>query len=184
MQLCYKVALMDTMKNYFSYTMTTRCGIKQVKLLGTLEDWELLITKVKALYDAKYSEGLRHRLDYTLEVLEKILESYKGNVNTDFWNRMINRDSGSGHDTLDGWIVEGFVFYDAKKKQVFDTIETSDIPYGFSSVPFIWDNQPVGKKFNMTLYAGQTGIEKHIGDLEMISPSFGYVVKQEDEVSK
>jgi len=34
-----QIALMDTMKNYFSYKMRTRCGIPEIELAGEIEDW-------------------------------------------------------------------------------------------------------------------------------------------------
>lgn len=45
----HELGLMDSMQHYFSYRFRTKCGISKVKLLGTLEDWELLKEKAKGL---------------------------------------------------------------------------------------------------------------------------------------
>jgi len=38
----YKITRMSAMKNYFSYSMSTRCGILRITLLGSEEDWVAL----------------------------------------------------------------------------------------------------------------------------------------------
>jgi hypothetical protein len=41
------LTLMDIMKSYFDYKFITACGIPQVRLLGTREDWVHLIERTK-----------------------------------------------------------------------------------------------------------------------------------------
>ncbi|CAJ0895432.1 2633_t:CDS:2 [Entrophospora sp. SA101] len=53
------IVLLDTMKSYFSYRMSTRCGIPKITLTGTLEDW----TKIQ----------------------EKLVQLRKLNLDLDFW---------------------------------------------------------------------------------------------------
>ena len=48
----YEATLMSAMQNYFSYKVTTMCGIKKVRLLGTQEDWQTIREKAASL--AKY----------------------------------------------------------------------------------------------------------------------------------
>lgn len=40
------ITVMCAMKKYFSYRMCTMCGIPEIKLLGTLDDWKKLDQKV------------------------------------------------------------------------------------------------------------------------------------------
>ena len=34
-----KAVIMDTCKNFFTYTVSTRCGFPSITLEGTVEDW-------------------------------------------------------------------------------------------------------------------------------------------------
>ena len=44
-----EITLMAAMKNYFSYGMMTLCGIPDITLLGTLEDWTALRAQAEHL---------------------------------------------------------------------------------------------------------------------------------------
>ncbi len=41
------ISIMNAMKNYFSYGISFLCGLSELTLHGTIEDWELLIEKTK-----------------------------------------------------------------------------------------------------------------------------------------
>ncbi len=51
---------MCAMKKYFDYREMTECGIPEVKLLGTVEDWILFDEKISELakWDAEHKIGL------------------------------------------------------------------------------------------------------------------------------
>lgn len=44
-----QVVLMDTMKHYFSYGLELTCGIPEVALHGSLEDWHKLLEKTRGI---------------------------------------------------------------------------------------------------------------------------------------
>ena len=48
-QAAHEVTLMSAMKNYFSYGMSTMCGISKVTLLGSEADWTELRVRAEAL---------------------------------------------------------------------------------------------------------------------------------------
>jgi len=49
----FQVTLMDAMKSYFRYSMVTACGIPEITLEGSVEDWQMIETKAQefAQYD-------------------------------------------------------------------------------------------------------------------------------------
>ena len=51
-----QVVLMNTLKAYFSYQLVTMCGIPEVTLEGTVDDWKKLRDKALALawYDLEW----------------------------------------------------------------------------------------------------------------------------------
>ena len=62
------------------------CGIPSVTLEGTLEDWIKIRNKVE-----KFSEyGLLEWSKSLSYILDKFIETYKGNGDKDFWNKICN----------------------------------------------------------------------------------------------
>jgi len=45
------VTVMATLQKYFTYTCRTKCGIPKVSLLGKVEDWKALRTKIDRLLE-------------------------------------------------------------------------------------------------------------------------------------
>jgi hypothetical protein len=171
---CYGAVLMNSLQKFFSYKMTTRCGIKKITLLGSEQDWQNLCDRVKTLRTMPYAQGIESNLDQIIITLNKILNSYKGDVDKDFWRDIVIHQHGSGYNFISGWLAD-FFFYDSSDKPLemskahsspWDkpawsglrrVIETADIPVGYSSTPFIWDNQ--GSLHNMMIYSGQSGVQ-------------------------
>jgi hypothetical protein len=75
------IVLMATMKEYFDYKMYLMCGIPEITLLGTPEDWDLIHSRVKKL--RSFAECNKHFVEWA-DMLEKITEnmaaSSRGNV--------------------------------------------------------------------------------------------------------
>jgi len=181
----YKSVLMSSMKKYFTFEMKTRCGINKVFLNGTLDDWKDLLNRVHQLRSMPYAEGIESKLDRMIININNIIESYQGSVNKDFW-RSIVRDlqNGSGSSIINGWILDFFI-YDVNNKPIvpilwnpklhvnkFDgehcVVNISDIPSGFSAIPFVFDIK--GNKIKMMLYSGQSGVQ--ILPNGSVSPNF------------
>ena len=74
------------MKNYFKYRLDmVMCGIPYIILEGTLNDWESILKKLKELSNLnKYFYSRSMEKD-----IEKIIETKKGNVDKDFWRKII-----------------------------------------------------------------------------------------------
>lgn len=171
-QNCYGTILMNMMKEFFGYQMTTRCGIKQITLQGNEADWISLYNRVVKLSSMPYAEGIEDNLNLMIDTLPKIINCFKGDIDDMFWKNIISHDHGSGYDYVSGWITNFFI-YDIRNNIVKNRnsgrkIDTDMIPAGYSITPFIWDNQ--GVKHDMIIYGGQCGIQL-LPDAS-ISPSF------------
>jgi hypothetical protein len=182
----HELALMDCMKSYFEFRCMTCCGISKVKLLGTLEDWQLLCKKVEALREYE----LGWWVDELLPILGKILKTYKGEeVDKIFWYTIYKQWStaGSGASTyVNGWITSFFPYVDKSQRRSFSnlkmlredasskprkadrgfgrhsprldgTLDYMDVPNGVSTTPFIWEYH--GTEIPMTIYGGFAGCE-------------------------
>ncbi|RIB10012.1 hypothetical protein C2G38_1887320, partial [Gigaspora rosea] len=101
-----RIVLLDSVKSYFKYSFSTLCGIPKVTLEGTLEDWMKLQEKVVHL------RKLNLELDFWLDRLEPVIwnlvATYRGEVDEDFWGRIVKIDKvfGSGGGTfVSGWLM-------------------------------------------------------------------------------
>ncbi|CAL8089660.1 unnamed protein product [Orchesella dallaii] len=101
------VVFMATMKKYFDYKMCLMCGIPNVTLEGTVEDWENIhnrLGKLKEYNLAKWYDMLE-------PVMKQFVDAKRGKVDLDFWQRICHYQSGgSGPSHLSGWITVFCVF--------------------------------------------------------------------------
>jgi len=166
----HELSLMDITKSYFRYKMKTCCGISQVKLMGTLQDWQTLRESVSKL--RKYE--LDWWIDHLEPVIDEIINTYQGKVNKKFWYTIYKewRTYGSGATGyVTGWITHFFPYVRSRKRSEFCTltelasgnetrrksVEDDDVPNGVTNTPFIWDFH--GIEIPMNIYGGFAGCE-------------------------
>ncbi len=164
-QAAFEITLMDAMKSYFTYSMTTSCGIPEITLEGEVEDWRLIEEKAQAL--AKYE--LDWWIDRLMPVLKEFTNAAEGNVNTEFWESIYKWNSvGSGNPYITGWILNFFPYLDVHGKiqknsrvaneRPYGMIETDMFTSGLSKADFVWNYLEVF--FKMELLAGFVGYQQ------------------------
>lgn len=107
----FNCMLMDAMKNYFTYTVMLGCGIPDIILHGTKDDWRSIVDRLDKLHNmfpdfAWYLNRVKARV-------QKFVDSFQnGNHDVDWWNTMILKvPFGSGGQTqLSGWLAEFFPY--------------------------------------------------------------------------
>lgn len=180
------VVFMASMQQYFQYRFHLRCGIPEVTLLGTVQDWELIHTRVEFL--RQFSPECEKWADMLKPVTANLIESSKGNANKAWWQRVCsNAGGGSGPSYLSGWITTFCVFdkggqWQADKFEVrtmvstkrsdFPFIDTLDIPTGYVTVPVIIDDSGVEHKSLM--FAGHLNTEKI--DETTVAPQLNWAI--------
>ena len=120
-----RVALMGALKNYFSYGVQCCCGIPQVTLMGTAEDWAKLKNKIVELGDrfAENQPQLGWWRDILLPIADQFIASYNGKPNEAFWQSCANHISGgSGPRYVSGWAI-AFSPFDKGQWRLKDPIE-------------------------------------------------------------
>ena len=148
-----QIMVMASVKKYFDYVAATRCGIPGVEMSGSVEDWEKLVTKF---------EGLRKLLDPIVEdlelpvwfsktkmILDKLLETYNGVPDKEWWSHILSHNIGNGSGQRywwTGWMAE---FLRP------DTDRPADFPSGVVSVPVMLEDLP--DKDTGILVAGTAG---------------------------
>lgn len=81
--------VMNTYKQYFDYDrFMTCCGIQNMHFGGTLEDWKSVFDKTNALAEYDVNGQLKKYISRVGVILEKFIDTYQGNVDVDFWNKV------------------------------------------------------------------------------------------------
>ncbi|KAG9305398.1 hypothetical protein G9A89_011531 [Geosiphon pyriformis] len=121
-------------------------------------------------------------MDFWLDRLEpviwKLVETYRGNIDQDFWSKVImSKGGGSGMPVYwDGWISAFFPYDNTGHKLTKNSIEAANIPKGQVNVPFDTD---IG--FVLSFVAGFLGAQQESfgeGDETevIVSPVIGWLV--------
>ena len=107
-----QITLMTSVQEFFEYRVNTVCGIPAIEMKGTLEDWMKLKEKIKALgktlepilsdIELEYGVDLWRSNYFTdgydddflwfekiEKIADKLIETFKGNPDEDFWSRII-----------------------------------------------------------------------------------------------
>lgn len=186
----HTIALMDTLKSFFEYSVKTLCGIPRVNLLGTADDWGALRAAVQRLLP-------RLRLNDWLAALDPVLERFVALANAgidglnndanavDFWKRMYRAhgpaDSGPGpHAT--GWITVFFPYVSLNHKYTMrnhydnEKISYDEFPPSVGRTPFKW--LYLGTSVNMSFCGGVVGIGRLDG---AVTPAMGWAIAYEDK---
>jgi hypothetical protein len=154
------------------------CGIPKVTLEGTLEDWTKLQEKVIEL--RRWNLDMDFWLNRLDPVICKLIETYKGEIDEDFWARIVTSEGfGSGSRGIVGGWLSAFYPYekDGEKVKGGYLIAPYDIPDGRVAVPFTTDTGL--NSFNLKFIAGFLGAQQQTlenSDEMVVSPIIGWFI--------
>ena len=107
------IMLMYSFQKYFDYTMCLLCGIPGVIMLGSEDDWKMMIEKHKKLEE--FLKPVDHVLKLgdwfksSRQVLINLLNTFQGNPDKDWWSKIVTQRSfGSGSTVYNGWFLNDF----------------------------------------------------------------------------
>lgn len=184
----YEIALLDVMSGYFEYEYATACGIPEINIEGTKEDWK------------KIKENLKHfkgfGIDNWINSLEPIIQQFinasENKIDHDFWSNIFKLKGESGGPYITGWVIKFFPYitqYDKKMiknpyidrepEKFMEGLETNQFNNGLSKADFIWNY--FDHKYEMEFLAGFVGIKQDHKSLTL-RPEIGWLVK--DKVNK
>jgi len=195
---------MDTFKSYFEYELTAGCGIPQITLAGTEEDWSQL--RQRARQFAEY--GLEDWIDALDPILGQFCDAKRGQVDDSFWKSMFRYHSGSGPAVMTGWANVLFPYFQNDREQLYanpflrdwkQRLEIDDtqrflerrqdpqgigiwaIPNCMTSVPLVvkWGTQ----KNEMRLVGGLLAVTQN-ETTDAVEPECGWVVVCETPVDE
>jgi hypothetical protein len=185
-----EIVLMNAMKHYFKYELETLCGIPEITLDGTIEDWKSIRSRARALdeYDLKWWT------DALGPVLDQLVATSSGQVDVPFWEALFKQIDGSGGPWVTGWINTLFPYLKRNNtagapirnamvtnwarnagRGLDDAPELSLIPPGISVVPFEWNY--FGQIYAMEFLGGYVGVAQDMDTLAL-RPAIGWAVRE------
>lgn len=190
-QASSQVAIMSCFKNYFKFIrFYGGCGFPYINLQGTLNDYEQLKNKVEQLKGFDIDDWINE----LIIIVDKIIETKKGNIDTDFWKNMIvNKETieprGSGELTkvnnVDGWLLNFYPYFkldDAFEKceklvkrtdfnKPLDVNRLNNLPEELIEVPLILLHKLTGQQTELYVKTGILGMIQDKNGL--IKPEIG-----------
>lgn len=111
-RMCGGIVLMSSLQSYFDYKMSLCCGIPEVTIQGTLDDWMNVRRRIERLLEFETTRGYMAKwTEFLFSVIDNIIESVKGKPNVEWWEKICHHESGgSGPSYLSGWITVFSVF--------------------------------------------------------------------------
>ena len=170
-----KISIICAFKNYFHYSMRRRiCGFPYIIIEGTSSDYQKMIVKAKKL--RKYKFGWY--VDRIIPHLKKIVEAKEGNIDVDFFKKMISNSGRkepelvcqSPEDTIYGWILDFFGFIKKDEDKVgyskfnggsLELKRFKDLAGQLLSGPFTLIDEDSNKKLDMEFKVGFIGCDQN-----------------------
>ncbi len=180
-----EITLLDSMQEYFEYRCVTMCGIPEITLAGTKEDWLQVQKRAEQL--SPYDLGWW--LDALRPVLNQFVSAFDGREDRDFWKSFVKVNGMSGGPYLTGWInvLLPFLEEEPLKPNPHSTSwrdglhrdfgggpTYSQLPLGLSRAPFEW--VVLSQKYCMDLLGGFVGVAQDSQSLAL-SPAIGWAVR-------
>ena len=178
-----ELVLLDSMQSYFDYEVHTYCGIPEITLEGTVEDWRSIESRV-----AKFSGfGLNWWIGSLRPLLQQFIDAANGVVDQEFWNSIYKYQGpqGSGSPCISGWITKLFPYLMQgpecyERNPWLDEAMSENgpsreaFPNAISKVPFLW--RFFTEEFEMEFVGGLVGVSQ-CRESFTLRPEIGWAVR-------
>lgn len=146
---CRNIAMLEAVKDMFSYGAMSGCGIPKITLLGTKEDWILLRDKVKKIS----IPGLESWVKELNLSLQECINAFEGKVNIKFWKCMYKHIDYYGKTSVNGWVIKFFPYIEGF--EAFDSVWNDDSSYKMVrfNKAFFKNNYFTGNNFYLSDYS-------------------------------
>lgn len=181
-QLATDATLMDSMKSYFKYEFYTMCGIPEIHLEGTFQDWQNLVARFDSLANIDDGDLWTKWHPVMKSCLQHFVDAYEGRVDQAVWSNFFKKSGGSGGPYISGWINIFFLYnskgqpspytFEWTQKGHFSGNTSNRVNEGLSSTPFKWFYH--GDTFDMECAAGFVGVEQYPD--ATLRPAIGWAV--------
>jgi hypothetical protein len=185
-----EVALLDAFQPYFEYRMVCICGIPEITLEGTADDWRRLRDKVEAL--AAYD--LDWWLPHVRRVCDQFVRAANGDVDLAHWRDIYKREDAYGWDNVNGWLVKlvpylknggtgNFTVRNPLLEDPDAEVSTNRLPGGVSQVPFRCRWRGEDEDIAMEFLGGFVGVTQDASTLAL-RPKLGWAVRPGSDLDR
>lgn len=185
-RIASQITLMDATKSYFDfYVIYAVCGIPEVTLLGTTEDWKKVYDRL-SVYD---QYGLKWWTRELRPILKKIIATTRGKKNVAFWRNMFKVHKTKRYGDMgaaDGWILKFFPYdIDGNRlsMQRLKIMDINQMPHEMARVDVIYqtmgDSGALVKEIPLEAWAGFVGMEQN-KDNFTVKPIISWMVRKKD----
>lgn len=192
-RLASQMIMMDAFQEYFEFELMCICGIPNIRLLGTEEDWIEIRKRVDVI--AEYD--LSWWTDALAPICDQFVQASAGNIDSEFWRRIYKPTEAYGGDIATGWITNLFPYlrqdgeYAATRvnhllqipvaeRTASDGIRGGSFPASVCDVP-VRIVYPDGSKSEYRLMAGIAGAV-YDESSQSIIPEIGWAVREGEAV--
>lgn len=100
-RLASQIVLFDAYSPYFSLWMMCVCGIPEITLLGTVDDWRRIRERIDVIAELDLGFWCRS----LVPIADQFVRAAQGDVDVAFWRRIYNPVDAYGGDLITGWIT-------------------------------------------------------------------------------
>jgi len=181
-RIASEITIMETMEPYFEYVvMYVVCGIPEITLQGTTEDWKKIIDKTKKLgkYDLKWWTNELEPL------LKEFVKASEGDIDKEFWRNMFKYHSQKKYGApkiIDGWIVKFFPYdKDGKRNNLNELVGGGSLPEEMVKVDlkYIKTDGIHTEESMLEIWAGFVGLEQNPTTFAL-SPKISWMIRKKD----
>jgi hypothetical protein len=98
--------MMDAFHRYFDYVCLTGCGIPDITLLGTVDDWQSIYTRVEKM--DRYH--LSWWIDRLLPICQEFINAAAGEPTLEFWRCIYKPEVVYSAEYVTGWLADLFPY--------------------------------------------------------------------------
>lgn len=170
----FRSTYLSLMSNYIEYSVSTLCGIPEIRVKGNKQDWVKLKNQFKILANSIDMDWWFKQVSPNID---KIIAIYDGERDLEFWGGMykIHEPQHSGDvEGINGWVSD-FIPYIGTKKRMNWTkaVPYSNLPKGALVFKFLWNDRGVDRK--MELFNGFIGAYQKDASKPII-PQVGWIL--------
>lgn len=177
------IAILDTYQHYFSFHISTVCGIPSITLTGTGSDWQRLIEKIEVLKEF----GLDWWQNRLTPILQQFVAAAAGNADAAFWRDIYKNEAYYDTEKISGWAGIFFPYLYNGKSGEYDfrnpmfassgaAFYSKDIPSGLSCVPITFVDREQ-KQTKMQILGGFIGTEQRAD--QSIAARLGWAIRKD-----
>jgi len=174
------ITIMEAMKSYFEFvTLFALCGIPEITLQGTPEDWQKVLDKTREL--SKYDLGWWTR---ELEpVLKEFVRASHGKIKKSFWRNMFKYHTSKIYGApriIDGWIVKFFPYdKDGNRNNLKEIKNENSLPNEIVKVDMQYVDTVAKTTTPLELWAGFVGLGQDNRNYAL-TPKIGWMIRKAD----